>query len=209
MMDAAVLGSGADHKAATRAEAQRSRILRAAQQCFVEKGFHAASMAAIAQAADMSAGLIYRYFKSKNEIILAIIDHQLELARARIGELHGAEDLAAGITRAFQAASEGDDKVISAPLFLEMSAEATRDPQIATAIREFDSTVRADIEHVLSRSPKQGGYGLSAGSAAAGRALLLICLLDGLKVREAREPNLDRKLLRAALTELLNELLTS
>jgi AcrR family transcriptional regulator len=207
-MDTAVSATGAGSKACTRAEAQRSRILRAAEQCFVEKGFHAASMAAIAQAADMSPGLIYRYFKSKNEIILAIIEHQLGLARARIGELHGAEDLAAGITRAFQKTGEGGDKGISAPLFLEMSAEATRDPQIAAAIREFDSTVRADIEHVLSRSPKQGGYGLKTGSAAAGRALLLICLLDGLKVREAREPHLDRGLLHAALTQLLNELLT-
>ncbi len=207
-MDAAVSTPGVERKPGARATAQRSRILRAAQQCFVEKGFHAAGMAAIAQAAGMSPGLIYRYFKSKNEIILAIIEQQLGLARARIGELHGAEDLAAGITRAFQATGEGDERGISAPLFLEMSAEATRDPQIATAIREFDSTVRADIEHVLSRSPKQGGYGLTAGSAAAGRALLLICLLDGLKVREAREPHLDRKLLRAALAELLNELLT-
>ncbi|HNR23307.1 MAG TPA: helix-turn-helix domain-containing protein [Steroidobacteraceae bacterium] len=207
-MDAAPSTTGSGSKACTRAEAQRSRILRAAEQCFVEKGFHAASMAAIAQTAEMSPGLIYRYFKSKNEIILAIIDHQLGLARARIGELHGAADLAAGITRAFQKAGEGDKKSISAPLFLEMSAEATRDPQIAAAIREFDSTVRADIAHVLARSPKQGGYGLEAGSAAAGRALLLICLLDGLKVREAREPHLDRKLLHAALTELLNELLT-
>jgi len=207
-MDAAMATTVEGSKACTRAEAQRSRILRAARQCFVEKGFHAASMAAIAQAADMSPGLIYRYFKSKNEIILAIIEHQLGLARARIGELHGAEDLAAGITRAFQATAEAGDQGISAPLFLEMSAEATRDPQIAAAIREFDSTVRADIEHVLSRSAKQGGYGLAAGSAAAGRALLLVCLLDGLKVREAREPHLDRKLLHAALTQLLNELLT-
>lgn len=207
-MDAAVATTRAESKSCTRAEAQRSRILRAAQLCFVEKGFHAASMAAIAQTAEMSPGLIYRYFKSKNEIILAIIEHQLGLARARIGELHGAADLAAGITRAFQAPGEGGDKGISAPLFLEMSAEATREPQIAAAIREFDSTVRADIEHVLSRSAKQGGYGLTAGSAAAGRALLLVCLLDGLKVREAREPDLDRKLLHAALKELLNELLT-
>jgi len=205
-MDAAMAVE--ESKACTRAEAQRSRILRAAQQCFVDKGFHAASMAAIAQAAEMSPGLIYRYFKSKNEIILAIIEQQLGLARARIGELHGAEDLAAGITRAFQATAGAGDKGISAPLFLEMSAEATRDPQIAAAIREFDTTVRADIEHVLSRSAKQGGYGLTAGSAAAGRALLLVCLLDGLKVREAREPHLDRKLLHAALTQLLNELLT-
>ena len=42
-----------------RARAQRERILRAAKRCFVEHGFHAASIADIARTAEMSAGLIY------------------------------------------------------------------------------------------------------------------------------------------------------
>lgn len=51
-----------------RAEKQRQRILAAARRCFVERGFHAASMATIADTAEMSQGLIYRYFESKNAI---------------------------------------------------------------------------------------------------------------------------------------------
>src|SRR5690606_20893936 len=54
-----------------RAQAQRARIMAAARKCFVEYGFHAASMGNIAQQADMSAGLIYRYYASKSAIIIA------------------------------------------------------------------------------------------------------------------------------------------
>ena len=61
-------------RAAARADLQRARILDAAQRCFVESGFHAATMAKIAETAGMSAGLIYRYFESKNAIVLAIIE---------------------------------------------------------------------------------------------------------------------------------------
>lgn len=197
--------TGATHKAGTRADAQRRRILRAAQKCFVEHGFHAASMATIAQTADMSPGLIYRYFRSKNEIILAIIAHQLEVARVRIGELHAAEDLAAGIAKAFHAPGACDDDRMNAPLFLEMSAEATRDPQIAAALATFDTTLRAELSRTLMRSPAEGGHGLSKG-ITPGRALMLICLIEGLKVREAREPQLDRKLLKSALTDILTVL---
>ncbi|MGD8359415.1 MAG: helix-turn-helix domain-containing protein, partial [Lysobacterales bacterium] len=75
-------------RTATRKQAQRERILSAAQACFVESGFHAASMANIAETAEMSPGLIYRYFESKNAIILAIIDKQLTVLRRRIRELH-------------------------------------------------------------------------------------------------------------------------
>ena len=45
-----------------RAQAQRNRILDAAQKCFAERGFHGAGMALIADTAQMSPGLIYRYF---------------------------------------------------------------------------------------------------------------------------------------------------
>src|SRR5690606_36229393 len=45
-----------------RALAQRERVLCAAEQCFLRRVFHAASIADIAATAEMSAGLIYRYF---------------------------------------------------------------------------------------------------------------------------------------------------
>jgi AcrR family transcriptional regulator len=186
-----------------RAAAQRQRILRAAQACFVESGFHAASMAAIAQAAAMSPGLIYRYFHSKNEIILAIIGQQLEVARRRIGELHATSDIADAMAGSFGASATGDGERMSAPLFLELSAEATRDRQIAAAAQATDATVRNALMQVLVRSREAGGYGVPK-AVAAERALILMCLFEGLKVREAREPELDRKLLKRALTRILD-----
>lgn len=196
----------AKRKAQARVAAQRTRILQAAEKCFVERGFHATSMATIAQTAAMSPGLIYRYFRSKSEIILAIIERQLETARERIGALHGANDLAANLADSFHAAEQDDCEQISAPLFLEMSAEATRDPQIGAAMHAFDATVRGDLAGVLARSREQDGYGLPAPLAEA-RALMLLCLIEGLKVREAREPGLDRGLLETALADILAMLL--
>ncbi|MEZ5532342.1 MAG: TetR/AcrR family transcriptional regulator [Steroidobacteraceae bacterium] len=189
-------------KGSARATAQRKRILCAARKCFVGRGFHAASMATIAQTAEMSPGLIYRYFRSKNEIILAIIDEQLEVARARIGELSDAGELAALIAASFDSTSRGDEERLSAPLFLEMSAEATRDPQIASALRSFDATIRGELARALARSREEGGYGVP-NARAMGRALMFMCIFEGLKVREAREPHLDRKLLESALNDVL------
>ncbi|HET6630435.1 MAG TPA: helix-turn-helix domain-containing protein, partial [Woeseiaceae bacterium] len=80
-------------KAQARTRQQRERILNAARSCFVKHGFNAASMAKIAEAAGMSPGLIYRYFDSKNAIILAIIEQQLQDARADIAALDPATDL--------------------------------------------------------------------------------------------------------------------
>src|SRR3546814_14252294 len=48
---------GTASKAELRTLAQRERILCAAQKCFVEHGFHAASMASIAETAEMRAAI--------------------------------------------------------------------------------------------------------------------------------------------------------
>ncbi|MGL6222787.1 MAG: TetR/AcrR family transcriptional regulator, partial [Steroidobacteraceae bacterium] len=78
----------------SRAEAQRDRILCAALKCFIDHGFHAASMASIAETAQMSAGLMYRYFENKNSIVLGIIARQLDEKRAGIRQLHSSNDIA-------------------------------------------------------------------------------------------------------------------
>lgn len=70
------LAAGAPSKSELRAQVQRTRILDAARTCFAERGFHAASIAAIAEAAGMSQGLIYRYFTNKAAIVHAIVDEQ-------------------------------------------------------------------------------------------------------------------------------------
>jgi len=194
-------------RAESRTQVQRDRILAAAQTCFVRSGFHAASMATIAETAGMSAGLIYRYFENKSAIVLAIIEQQLEVARTNIRQMRSSDDLAARIVDHCDEDDSGEEKRMSTALFLEMSAEATRDPQIAAAVQRFDRMVRSEVEDWLSRDSDSGGYGLPK-RIATGRALMLVCLIEGLKVRVAREPCMDQKLLRRALDEMVTALVT-
>lgn len=192
-------------KAEARTQAQRERILSAAQACFVQSGFHAASMAQISETADMSPGLIYRYFENKHAIILAIIEQQLEVVRCKIRQLPASADLAEGMVEHFEEHDTGNRDSMSSALFLEMSAEATRDPQVAAALQRFDETVRNELLEWLGRSERRGGHGLPPGLARE-RVLMLVCLLEGLKVRKAREPGLDRQLLRRSLDYVIEVL---
>src|SRR3569833_4599456 len=52
-------------------------IKRAALELFSARGFHAASIADIARRARVSKGLIYNYFASKDELLVAIIRDRL------------------------------------------------------------------------------------------------------------------------------------
>ena len=54
--------------------ARRQQILDAALACFDRDGFHGASMQDIFEESGMSAGAVYRYFSSKEDIVEAIAE---------------------------------------------------------------------------------------------------------------------------------------
>ena len=189
----------------SRADAQRDRILCAALKCFIEHGFHAASMASIADTAQMSAGLMYRYFENKNAIVLGIIERQLEEKRAIIRQLHSSSDFATGLLAAFERWCTADPGVMNPALFLEMSVEATRNPLLAEALRSFDAGMRMEVQAWLGRDRELGGMGL-APECAATRALSLQCFIDGLVLRSVREPNVDRDQFRSTVQEQIDRL---
>lgn len=190
----------------SRADAQRDRILTAALKCFVEHGFHAASMASIADAAQMSAGLIYRYFENKDAIVLGIVQRQLEEKRALIRELHTVEQFAADLLRVFESWCLRESSSMSVALFLEMSAEATRNPQIAAALQESDELTRIGFRNWIARDRAAGGLGFPPDEADR-RALQVRLVVDGLAARAARDPGIDRAQLKDALDWLIERLL--
>lgn len=54
----------------------RSELLAAGSKVFAEKGFHAATLEAIAQEAEVAVGTIYIYFKSKEEMYLTMLEQK-------------------------------------------------------------------------------------------------------------------------------------
>ncbi|MFE7798739.1 TetR/AcrR family transcriptional regulator [Nocardia sp. NPDC057440] len=71
-------------------ERRRQQILDAAQLCFARKGFHETSMQDVFAESGLSAGAVYRYFKSKNELISALATQTMVVLRATMSELiHG------------------------------------------------------------------------------------------------------------------------
>lgn len=62
---------------------KRETILQAALELIAEHGFHGAPMSAVAQRAGVSAGIIYHYFASKDDLIHALYkDVEADLSRA-------------------------------------------------------------------------------------------------------------------------------
>lgn len=81
--------------------ARRAALLLAALDLFVEQGYEATSVPEVARRARVATGTIYLHFRSKDELVNALLAH----LRARLtAELEAALDAADGVRAGFDAA---------------------------------------------------------------------------------------------------------
>jgi len=70
----------------TKSERTRQRIIDAANQLFYRKGYNRTSFSDVVEAAQVPRGNIYYYFKSKDEILRAVIRTRLETINNMLAE---------------------------------------------------------------------------------------------------------------------------
>ena len=117
---------------AEREEATRRRILKAARQVFVEKGFHRASIDDVVAACGLSVGAIYTYFPNKDELIRAsILDANREESDALLADTRAAGSVGDRLDRGIRGWWRYTIEAEGAPAFLaEAWGEASRRPLI-------------------------------------------------------------------------------
>jgi TetR/AcrR family transcriptional regulator len=136
---------------------KQERLLRIAKHAFAEGGFAATSVNAIAAAAGISIGTLYKYFRSKEDLFLAIIGqgHDL-LQRVLEGIVAGADPLPAKIERLLDAAvnySEQD------PDFVKIYIDCTTQGLAQLAARlsgDIESIAAEAYRHLLKDAQNRG-----------------------------------------------------
>ena len=59
-------------------ERNRARVLEAARNVFMERGYHGATLEQIAEEAGFSKGVVYSQFESKADLFLALLEQRIE-----------------------------------------------------------------------------------------------------------------------------------
>ncbi|KTS26452.1 TetR/AcrR family transcriptional regulator [Pantoea sp. BS_4] len=112
---------------------RRKEILQAAEYCMRQKGFYQTSVQSIARHANVSVGLIYKYYKNKEAIIEELIENVVQrmtaLLKADFDKLadagkvtHSAHDLLS---------KEVESSIV---LLIDISSESTRNERIRQII---------------------------------------------------------------------------
>jgi AcrR family transcriptional regulator len=141
-------------------EQRRQQILAAARRGFANNGFHQTSMQDILGEAGLSAGALYRYFRSKEEIIAAIAEDALVQVAAPMGLLaaqHPTPPLDAVIERVLTNAEDvgfrPDGLAYIAP---QVWSEALRNPALRELVRTKFAEVRAAIAGIVRAEQAAG-----------------------------------------------------
>lgn len=83
------------------AEKRRRELLNAAKRLFVRKGYRGTTTEEIARAARLTKGALYYHFKSKEDILFALVDFMLDRFRSAIQPLAGTNFGPGEFARAF------------------------------------------------------------------------------------------------------------
>lgn len=123
-------------------EARRDQILKAAEACFTRKGYHRTTVDDIVAEAGLSKGAIYTYFRSKGDILAALVEFRTAQEMAAIQNLFSPNDSTADKLK--KAASFAFDPHLADPelcdvharLSMELWAEAAKDEKIRKMFRK-------------------------------------------------------------------------
>jgi AcrR family transcriptional regulator len=134
--------------------ARREQVLQAAETCFARQGFHQTTIQDVIRESELSAGCIYSYFASKEELIQAIGEdrHMRDsaLLAAKDTETDPLESLRT-IARAFLGDLQKEQGLRTRRVALLLWAEALRDEviceQVTSGIRKPIAIIAKILRH--------------------------------------------------------------
>lgn len=183
----------------------RRRVLDAAALCFIRSGFHGTSMQEICAEAGMSPGALYRYFPSKDAIIVAIVEEERAMRASFVEMLETAPSFVEGLTRMGRAVFSGETEMVCLKLGPEIFAEAARNPALKPTFDAVEDEMNEAIRRCFVAAQARGEIDASIDPDIA--LLLINAIGDGLMLRSSFEPDLPLGNMMPALAGLMARML--
>jgi AcrR family transcriptional regulator len=137
---------------AQRRQQTRARLLDAASQVFARRGFHAATIDEVADAAGYTKGAVYSNFANKDDLVLALLDQHLAAQLEQVEALCAIESseelraaIRAGTEQEFAAARD------VGVLIVEFSLYAMRNPTAQAELAKRYRQLRGRLAELITK----------------------------------------------------------
>ncbi len=183
---------------------RRAQILQVAVRVFSRKGFYAANVSDVAVEARLSQGTVYHYFKSKEDLFMAVF--QAWETENLNREVHALMDNSVSAANRLRLLAKAvGERMVRSEKFLTASVEFWSHIHRNTAIQEGFRRIFTELRSIVSALIRDGvTQGEFESIDPNTTASLLIAVYDGLVLQWLADPNsVDWQTESATLTELV------
>src|SRR5580692_6170412 len=165
----------------------REKLYEAAARVFEEQGIGGASIEAIAAAAGFTRGAFYSNFDSKDELIIAMLEDQVEQSVRRNLDLLATHKTPSDFIEALKSMDRSRDPLGRSPLLhmemiLFVARAEKRRPDLAKRLRDRRKLIADIVETTSTNSGKNGPLN------PAWTAAILLALEDGFRLHRLIDP---------------------
>jgi AcrR family transcriptional regulator len=143
---------------AERTEHNRERVLAAAREVFLARGYHGATVEQIAEAAGFSTGVVYSQFGGKADLFLALLEARIEQRIRDNAAVVASVDGRNGLVRLLEHTAQ---VTFAEPewglLVLEFRVHAARDPELNARYSRAHARTVNGLADVLTSAGATGG----------------------------------------------------
>jgi AcrR family transcriptional regulator len=164
----------------------RQRIMTAAAELFAHGGYDATSVQAVAERAEITVAAIYRHFRSKDDLLIAVA--KAALTNMDLNEIGAETDDPAQKVTDLVVAYTQPDYYLTRRLVIELSQAAARHPEVAGALEHFHATARQGLAAVLAAGQADGRIATAVDPEMLARTILV--LIMGLTHIDTLDPRL-------------------
>jgi AcrR family transcriptional regulator len=165
----------------------REQLLASATAMFAERGFESTSLEAVADGAGVTSATVYRHFRNKSDLLLAVVERAIDSVplseRLRHVDAPSATDLSNLLAAYVDPSLAGVRK-----LCVEIHAVAGRNPEVDDLWLAFNRRVRHGLAAQLEAAVATGL--VRADLDTDGTAALLLVVIMGLCHLDTFEPDL-------------------
>ena len=183
---------------------RRSEILEAAERCFARSGFHRASMQEICAEAGMSPGNLYRYFASKEAIIIGIAERDRAEVTQQLASAPFTEDFF-GTFAALARHHLVDRPTDEVGLCAEIMAESRRNPEIAKIYQAFDVDVKERLIAIMRAAAARGDIASDIDFDTV--VTMLMVIVDGVWWRRAVDKDFNAEAVLPLFMDITDHML--
>jgi len=134
---------------------RKEQVIRAATNCIIEKGLSNLSMKDIATEANVSAGVIYHYFKNKEDVLLQVLKESFrqshELVIEKVEPLQTASEKLTKHIENINAVPRDNPEFY--PILMNYLGEAKNNPEIRKIIVKFFNNLKSYTNQYVASLP--------------------------------------------------------